>query len=404
MTNNTKSIKHLTLDERIEIQECLNKGMTFKAIAKRIRKDPTTVSKEVKKHIQTHTPMSCTDKTFVCPTLLKSPYVCNPCQKRKTCRLPKRMYNAKSAQAEYEGLLTEARSGIPLGKEEFYEVDKIVSEGIKKGQHLYHILQTNKLSVSKSTVYRHLKQGYLSVNAIDFPRVMKFKPRRAKPAEYVPKALKVGRTYSDFLVHVDENEITSWVEMDTLIGRVGGKVILTMDFTFCNFMFGILLDNKSSHDVAEKIAALKSKLLAEGIKFGDVMPLILTDNGGEFSNVFAFENNAESSKETLLFFCDPYRSCQKPRVEKNHTLFRDIVTKGKSFDDFSQDTVNLIFSHVNSVKRKIYNGKTPYELFTFTYGEKIAEILGIDYIHATDVVQTPKLLKNYNKLPYMILL
>jgi IS30 family transposase len=28
--------KHLTLDDRIEIQECLAKGMTFKAILRRI--------------------------------------------------------------------------------------------------------------------------------------------------------------------------------------------------------------------------------------------------------------------------------------------------------------------------------------------------------------------------------
>lgn len=27
---NLKKNKHMTLDERIEIQECLNKGMTFK--------------------------------------------------------------------------------------------------------------------------------------------------------------------------------------------------------------------------------------------------------------------------------------------------------------------------------------------------------------------------------------
>ena len=50
-TENKKG-KHLTLDDRIEIQECLNRGMTFKAIAKRIEKDQTTVSKEVKKHIE----------------------------------------------------------------------------------------------------------------------------------------------------------------------------------------------------------------------------------------------------------------------------------------------------------------------------------------------------------------
>ena len=47
MKNNEKKQKHMNLDDRTEIQECLTKGMTFKAIAQRIGKDPTTVSKEV---------------------------------------------------------------------------------------------------------------------------------------------------------------------------------------------------------------------------------------------------------------------------------------------------------------------------------------------------------------------
>jgi IS30 family transposase len=183
--------------------------------------------------------------------------------------------------------------------------------------------------------------------------------------------------------------------MDTLIGRIGGKVILTFDFTFCNFMFGLLLENKSSNEVTDKIISLKSKLVSENIKFSDIMPLILTDNGGEFSNIFAIENNVDSVQESSLFFCDPYKSSQKPRVEKNHTLFRDIVPKGESFDDFTQQTVNLIFSHINSVKRKIYNGKTPLELFSFTYGESVAKVLGVDNIPAMNVVQSPKLLCMY---------
>ena len=37
------------------------------------------------------------------------------------------------------------------------------------------------------------------------------------------------------------------------------------------------------------------------------------------------------------------QSCQKAQIEKSHTLFRDIVPKGASFNHFSQDTVNLIF-------------------------------------------------------------
>ena len=48
--NKEKKNKHMQLEDRIEIQECLCKRMTFKSIAARIGKDPTTVSKEVKLH------------------------------------------------------------------------------------------------------------------------------------------------------------------------------------------------------------------------------------------------------------------------------------------------------------------------------------------------------------------
>ena len=44
--------KHLTLEDRNTIQQCLDHGMVFKAIAAQIGKDPTTVSKEVKKHLE----------------------------------------------------------------------------------------------------------------------------------------------------------------------------------------------------------------------------------------------------------------------------------------------------------------------------------------------------------------
>jgi len=401
MTDLKKKNKHLTLDERIEIQECLSHGMTFKAIAARIGKDQTTVSKEVKKHLTiTPTTTQRTNKdgnpieTPICPQLLKSPYVCNGCKKRHTrCSFDKHTYYARQAHKEYETLLIEAREGIPLGKEEFYQRDRVISDGIKNGQHLYHILQTNDWAGSKSSVYRHLKKGYLSVGAIDFPRVVKFRPRKKKPSDYVPKVLKIGRTYKDFLAFTEENDITAWVEMDTVIGQIGGKAILTLDFTLCNFMAGLLLNDKTAAESSEKLAALKRNFADAGLKFGDILPLILTDNGGEFSDVFTLEQDFDGEKETDLFFCDPMQSCQKPRVEKNHTLFRDIVPKGQSFDTFSQNTVNLIFSHVNSVKRKILNGKTPYEMFVFTYGEQVAELFGIKPIPAEEVIQSPKLLK-----------
>jgi IS30 family transposase len=398
---NSRKSKHLTLDDRLEIQAGLNQGMTFKAIALRIGKDQTTLSKEVKKHLIVNpVPIAPPGNRNIpgekkpCPLLLKAPFVCNPCKKRHVyCAFQKQLYNAKTAQRAYESLLSEAREGIPLNKDEFYKMDAILSGGIKMGQHLYHILQTNQLNLSKSTAYRHLHRGYLSVGALDFPRVVKFKARKSEKRDYIPKAAKLGRSHDDFLAYLEEHAISSWVEMDTVIGRIGGKVILTFDFTFCNFMFGLLLEDRTAMEVTDKIRSLKTRLASNNIRFGDLFPLILTDNGGEFANVSAIEADLDGERESRLYFCDPYQSSQKPRVEKNHTLFRDIVPKGHSFDSFSQETVNQIFSHVNSVTRKSLYGKTPYAIFSFTFCEKIAWCLGIRPIPPNEVVQSPKLLK-----------
>jgi IS30 family transposase len=398
-TNGSNRKAHLTAEERIEIQECLSHGMSFKAIGKRLHKDQTTVSREVKRRISiTITTVKRVDKdgkpvSALCPKLLKPPFVCNPCPRaHSACSFDRHIYRAKQAQKEYETVLSESREGIPLNKEEFYAVDRIITDGISQGQHLYHILRTNNLAVSVSTVYRHLKKGYLSVSAIDFPRVVKFKPRKGKPLEHVPKALKIGRTHDDFQAYIRENDISTWVEMDTVIGRIGGNAILTFDFIFCNFMFGLLIDNKTAAETAAKILRLKARLRENNQSFGALFPLVLTDNGGEFSDVFSVENTLDGNRETRLFFCDPYMSSQKPHVEKTHTLFRDIVPKDSSFDGFTQDTVNTVFSHVNAVKRKALNGKSPYEFFCFAFGNDIAALLGISCIPPQTVVQSPKLL------------
>ena len=365
-----KKNKHMTLDDRIEIQECLDKGMNFKTIGKRICKDQTTVSKEVKKHFDIYTNSFCkTDEC--CPKHLKAPFVCNGCPKKNhsNCPYPRRRYNAKSAQNAYEQLLKESREGIPLNKEEFYHTEGIISASVKSGQHIYHAIKANDLNVSKTTVYRHIQKGYYTISKIDLPRAVKFKPRKEKHPDYVPKGVKTGRSYEDYLLFVEEHPELTTIEMDTVIGRVGGKLIMTFQFVNVDFMFGILLDDKTAAEAADKIILLKEKLNHADILFGDVFPLLLTDNGGEFSNVYAFENDIQGNKESFLFFCDPNSPFQKPHVENNHTLFRNIVPKGDSFDDFTQETVNLIFSHVNAVKRKQFNGKSAYDLFTFTYSE-----------------------------------
>ena len=382
--------KHLTLSDRNDIQLGLERSETFKAIGQSILKDPTTVSKEVKRNRQVR---ESTCDNLPCPLLDKAPFVCNGCPKRRqNCGFKKIFYLAKQAQKQYEQTLVEAREGTPLNSKTFWDMDKVISEGVKKGQHIYHILKTNNLDVSSSTVYRHIRKGYLSIAPIDLARAVKFKERRKSKLPSIPKEAKKGRSYENFQNYLSLNQLDYWLEMDTVMGRMGGKVLLTFNLSFCNFIFARLLDNKTALEVTKHLYDIKNTLHQADKDFFQLFPVILTDNGGEFARVDDIEMDVRG--ESKLFFCDPNRSDQKGRIEKNHTLIRDILPKGTSFDNLTQEDINLVCSHVNSVKRAALNGKSAYELFAFTYGEEIPKLLSISEIPAEDVCQSSTLLQH----------
>lgn len=393
MTDIRKRCSHLTEENRTEIQNGLNMGMTFKSIARRIGADPTTVSKEVKKHLVIREARSDQGKLNQCPRLLKAPFVCNGCRKTNRCQMERRFYVARTAHAEYRETLVDSRTGIILNKEAFYEDDHALSEAVKSGQHVYHAVTSLKLHMSVPSVYRYIKKGYMSCTSMDLPRAVKFKPRYVKHEPKLPKKDREARSFLKFQEFCTENDIPSWVEMDTVIGRPGGKVIMTFLFTVCNFMFGILLDNKTADAVSVAVQQLKDRLGRAGYSFGDYFPVILTDNGPEFNHFSVIELSLDGKPETQLFFCEPYHSSDKPRVEKNHTLLRDILPSGTSFDMLTQEQVNLVFSHINAVIRKGLHGKSAYDVFSSLFSKGLAEALGISYVSPADVIQSPALVK-----------
>ena len=97
----------------------------------------------------------------------------------------RQIYVAKTAQQAYEELLVESRSGVTLNKESFYEAEKTISNALRNGQHIYHAVISNNVSVSVSSVYRYIKAGYYSIGLLDLPRAVKFKSRNEKKSEFL---------------------------------------------------------------------------------------------------------------------------------------------------------------------------------------------------------------------------
>jgi len=430
-----EAFKHFSLEERITIQSELKSGKSFKAIAEQLSKAPSSISREVRRHIEQKESgsygrqfkdcvnrSSCTlenvcqgalpcsrklcrnckqCKDFcsvyrkeICQKLANPPYVCNGCEKRLKCTLEKSLYKAATAEEEAKLLLRESRSGISLDEDEIQRIDGIVTPLVLQGQSIHHICCTNRDSImsSERTIYNYVSDRVLTARNIDLPRKVRYRPRKkAKTRFKVDKTCVLGRSYNDFLTFMESTEQSAVVQMDTVEGRKGGKVILTLSFVNSSFMLALLRDANTSKSVTDFFQILWEDL---GKKyFMELFPVILTDNGSEFTNPAAIEFDEDNNRRTHLFYCHPSSPFEKGAIENNHEFIRRILPKGTSFDNLTQEgDIQRMLNHINSYKRKKLNNKSPYETFAFLHGEEVLRRLGAEFISPQDIILKPELL------------
>lgn len=96
---------------------------------------------------------------------------------------------------------------------------------------------------------------------------------------------------------------------------------------------------------------------------------------------------------TKVFYCDPQKSNQKSRLEKNHEYIRYILPKGKSMYKLTDDNVLLITNHINSVARDSLKGHTPFDMANMLIDKKVLESLNLRAVSPDLVQLTPALIK-----------
>lgn len=333
-------------------------------------------------------------KEDICDKLSSSPYVCNGCADRNKCTLTKRIYSAKSAQKDYEDVLVESRTGIEITPEEVERIDSIITPLIDNGHSIHHIHSNNNdsIMVCERTLYNYIDNQVLSTKNIDLPRKVRYRPRKRIQMGYkVEKKCLEGRRYDDYLKFIENNKDISIVQMDTVEGKKGGKVLLTIHFIDSSFMLMLLRDANDSRSVTGWFEWIYNAVGKEDFK--TLLPLLLTDNGSEFSNPSKIERIQGGDKLTNVFYCYPYSAFLKPEIENNHELIRRIIPKGKSMDNLTQEDIKLVMSHVNSYTRKKLNDQSPFDSFSQRYGFKLIDALGIERISPNDIILKPSLLK-----------
>lgn len=383
--------KHLTLDKRIKIEKGIEEGKNFSKIAEDISKSYKTVSNEIKRNRNIEHCTSWYGKEKVCEKTLKPPYVCNACPSRKGCRKTRYYYYAEDAQGKYEQLRHDARTGIDMTSTEFKDLNSIVSKEIGQGHSFAMIIRNhkNEFSIGERTLYNYVEKGYLDIMNLDLPRKVRYKKRRQKQTTTTKDTkIRVNRTYEDFkdyVKHYNDNNFTiNIVEMDTVEGIKGESLLLTLLWRQANFMLGFKIENKEAETVSKIFNYLKDLLGYE--QFHMLFPIILTDNGVEFSKPDVIEFNGYHVYKTKLFYCDPGASGQKGKIENNHEYIRRYIPKNTSFNDYTQDEINLMLNHINSVKRDSLQGHNPYTIMKEFLPQEIIDLFDIKEIEQQDII------------------
>lgn len=310
----------------------------------------------------------------------------------------KTLYDAEHAHISAKHKISESRSGLCVSEDEVARLNKIISPLVLQGQsvHQIYIEHKNELMCSEKTIYNYIDACLFDIRNIDLPRKVRFRERYKKPEFKIDKGCRVGRSYKEFESFILKNSDTSVVQMDSVIGSRGGKCLLTLHFVESSLMLAFLRDANTSQSVIDIFDGL-DKVLGQSL-FQKLFPVILTDNGSEFSNPKALEyrkytEKGASYRRTNIFYCDAGSPYQKGSIEVNHELIRRVLPKGTSFDHLTQNDIFLMMNHINSYKRKKLNDRSPYETFSFYYGEEVLEKLACRPITARDIMLKPALLK-----------
>ena len=429
-------MSHLTEQDRHMIANLLDAGLSPLAIAHQLKRAHSTITRELRKHRredeenQKHKKNFCNRRVIchkrslckippgncpgrcsqckliecrkycdeyeeeTCTKLDRPPFVCNGCPDLKNCRKRKFFYQAVTAEKAYQDLLHECRKGIDVSEAEIRQYNELIRHGGHNGQSLHHIMSAHKDVFQKcsKSLYNYFNQGIFSLPRGEMPRMCMRKPRKVEKIRHkVDPKCRSGRTLADYEKYCLEHPNLPTVQMDSVIGSVGGKVLLTLQFE-CGMMLAWLRDTNNSQSVIEYFDLLEQKLGLS--RFRRMFPIILTDNGSEFSNPTAIEISPITGKRrTRIFYCDPNAAWQKGSIENNHTNLRRILVKGCSFTRLTQQDIDLVLSHLNSYIRKSYDDTPAIERFCALFGKDCLDALNLTVIPPDDIILDPKLLK-----------
>ncbi len=202
-------------------------------------------------------------------------------------------------------------------------------------------------TVSYSTIYRHIKKRRPELakhlrrynkrykrNTLVFNNTNRDEHSIHNRPKIVERLERLGDLEGDTIVGLDKKD-----RLLTHIDRVSKKISISLVKSFN----GYSIYKQTIKDLSK---VFKLKTLT-----------ITYDNGVEFIKW----KDLKQTLNTQIFFADPYKSCQRGRIENANGLIRDYLPKKTDFKKLKNKDILKIQDSLNNRPRKSLNGLTPNE-------------------------------------------
>lgn len=333
--------KNITWEDRLRIEALHNAGVKPTEIAKQLGYHHSTIYRELSRGKTTRRNSDWTESTIYSPDLAQSRTTENKKQRGRDMKIGNDY--AFLSYVEHKILVDKYSPAATLAT--------IKREKIK--------FNTN---ICLTTLYNYIKKGvFLNITMAECPyRKPKKKQKKQKVQKKLQRGTSIDKRPKDILTR---EEYGHW-EMDTVVGAQGKstKALLVLTERKTRDEIIELLNEHTAAEVVRVLDKLERKYTEKG--FRERFKSITVDNGTEFSDWEGMEKSRRNKhkKRTMVYYCHPYRSCERGSNENGNKLIRRHYPKGTIFDDVTNKDIKKVEDWMNNYPRKIFDFKTSKEM------------------------------------------
>ena len=309
---------HFTKDQRNEISVLLNKSYSIRDIAYAIKKNPSSVSREINKNS------------------VKGRY--DPDKANHKARV-RRLYS------KYQGMKIVQDKQLKEYIEEKMIFGHWSPEQITGRLKLEN---NNQPIITFKSIYKYLYTVY-GQHLCKYLRYKGYGPSKRKRSIAAKGAIQNRVFIGQRPVIINNRRRYGDFEGDTLGIPRGAKQTIAA-----------LIERKSRYILAKKVKEIKHTIETFNELLNPIPALSLTlDNGPE--------NAGHRELDITTYFCNPYHSWEKGSIENALGLIRRYIPKKKDLAEYSDEQIATIVDRINNTPRKCLGFKTAKEVFEQNY-------------------------------------